>query len=190
MSEHSEPKEINPSYLPHLFHKPQLDASVFVAPGSKIIGDVVIGKNSSIWFNTVIRADVNFVRIGERTNIQDLTLIHESYKKSPTRIGNSVTVGHSCILHACTISDFCMIGMDSTLLDDCHLEEYVLLGAGSLVTPGTKIPAFSKAMGRPAKVVGQLTSQEIEMLKWLPAHYETMSKIYLSENWKQFSIDK
>lgn len=189
MSEHPEQKEITHPYLPHLFHKPQVDASVFVASGAKIIGDVIIGKNSSVWFNSVIRADVNFVRIGERTNIQDLTLIHESYKKSPTLIGNSVTVGHSCVLHACTISDFCMIGMGSTLLDDCHLGEYVLLGAGSLVTPGTKIPAFSKALGRPAKVVGKVSDEELEMLKSLPLHYEKLSHIYQSENWKRFSID-
>lgn len=148
-----------------------------------------VGKNSSIWFNTVIRADVNSVRVGENTNIQDLTLIHESYKASPTLIGNSVTVGHSCILHACTIGDFCMVGMGSTILDDATLGEFVLLGAGSLVTPGTVIPSFSKAFGRPAKVVGKLTESEIEKLKWLATHYDQLRQIYLSHNWKDFSID-
>lgn len=180
---------MNHPYLPHLFHKPQIDASVYVASGAKILGDVVIGKESSVWFNSVIRADVNFVRIGERSNIQDLTLIHESYKASPTIIGNSVSVGHSCVLHACTIKDFCMVGMGSTILDDAELGEFVLLGAGSLVTSGTKIPAYSKAFGRPAKVVGKLTPEEIDHLKWLADHYVKLREIYQSSDLKNFSVD-
>jgi len=176
------------AYLPHLFHKPQLDSSVLVTPGAKIIGDVKIGKESSVWFNAVIRADVNYVRIGERTNIQDLTLIHESYKASPTVIGDSVTIGHSCILHACTIGNFSMVGMGSTVLDDAELGEFVLLGAGSLVTQGSKIPSFSKAFGRPAKVVGKLTPEEIEKLKWLANHYVTLREIYLQNKWQDFSV--
>jgi len=176
-------------YLPHLFRKPQIDPSAYLASGAKILGDVVIGKESSIWFNAVIRADVNFVRIGERTNIQDLTLIHESYKASPTVIGNSVTIGHSCVLHACTIKDFCMVGMGSTILDDAELGEFVLLGAGSLVTPGTKIPAYSKALGRPAKGVAKLSPQEIDHLKWLADHYVKLREIYQNSDLRSFLVD-
>ncbi len=137
----------------------------------------------------MIRADVNFVRIGERTNIQDLTLIHESYQASPTLIGNDVTIGHSCVLHACTIKDFSMIGMGSTLLDDAELGEFVLLGAGSLVTQGMKIPAYSKVLGRPAKVVGKLTEAEIEKLKWLSQHYVKLSQIYRTHSGTSCLID-
>ena len=178
MSEHPEQIEEARAYLPHLFHKPIVDSSVFLASGAKLIGDVAIGKESSVWFNTVIRADVNSVRIGERTNIQDLTLIHESYQSNPTQIGNSVTIGHSCILHACTIQNFCMVGMGSTVLDGALLEDFVLLGAGSLVTEGTRIPAHSKAFGRPAKVVGKLSEKEIQTLKWLSDHYVKLGQIY------------
>lgn len=170
------------SYYPYRYSKPNIDASVYLAEGSRVLGDVTIGKESSIWFNTVVRADVNFVRIGERTNIQDLSMIHESFKASPTLIGNCVTVGHSVLLHACTIGDFALIGMGSIVLDDAEIGDFVLLGAGSLVTQGTKIPARSKAFGRPAKVVGQLTDEEIEKLKWSAAHYVRLSRSYLAPN--------
>ncbi len=183
MSEH--PKKILTleelkAAFPHRYSKPQIDPSVFIAPGSHIIGDVSLGKESSVWFNCVIRGDVNFVKVGERTNIQDMTLIHESYKKSPTRIGNSVTIGHSVVLHACTVGDFCLVGMGSIVLDDAELGDYVLLGAGSLVTQGTKIPPRSKAFGRPAKVVGSLSDEEIQFLKQSADHYVRLRQSYLS----------
>ena len=185
MSEH--PKKILTleelkATFPHRYRQPQIDPSVFVAPGSHIIGDVTLGKESSVWFNCVIRGDVNYVRVGDQTNIQDMTLIHESYKKSPTVVGNSVTVGHSVILHACTIGDFSLIGMGSVVLDDAEIGDYVLLGAGSLVTQGTKIPARSKAFGRPAKVVGTLTDEEIQFLKQSAAHYVRLRQTYLSSS--------
>jgi carbonic anhydrase/acetyltransferase-like protein (isoleucine patch superfamily) len=165
--------------FPHRYHSPKIEPSVFVAPGSHILGDVTIAKESSVWFNCVIRGDVNYIRIGERTNIQDMTLIHESYQKSPTLIGNSVTVGHSVVLHACTIGDFCLVGMGSVILDEAELGDYVLLGAGSLVTQGTKIPPRSKAFGRPAKVVGKLTDEEIRFLKHSADHYVRLRQTYL-----------
>jgi gamma-carbonic anhydrase len=147
-----------------------------------VLGDVTIGKESSLWFNSVVRGDVNYIRIGEKTNIQDLTLIHESYKKAPTIIGNSVTIGHSVVLHACTVGDFSLVGMGSVILDEAELGEYVLLGAGSLVTQGTKIPARSKAFGRPAKVVGTLTEEEIKFLTFSAEHYVRLSRTYLTSN--------
>ncbi|MFM8316128.1 MAG: gamma carbonic anhydrase family protein, partial [Deltaproteobacteria bacterium] len=104
----------------------------------------------------------------------------ESYKKSPTRIGNSVTIGHSVVLHACTVGDFCLVGMGSIVLDDAELGDYVLLGAGSLVTQGTKIPPRSKAFGRPAKVVGSLSDEEIQFLKQSADHYVRLRQSYLS----------
>ncbi|NBX93591.1 MAG: gamma carbonic anhydrase family protein [Proteobacteria bacterium] len=182
-----EPKDKSKHYLPHLFCKPQLDSSVFVAPGAKLIGDVSIGAESSVWFNCVLRGDVNKIQIGKRSNIQDLTLIHESYQSHSTLIGDSVTVGHSCILHACTIGDFSMVGMGSTVLDGAELGEFVLLGAGSLVTQGMKIPKMSKAFGRPAKIVGTLSDLEVEQLKWLAQHYVALSQIYRANPWEQFA---
>jgi len=187
MSEHLKPQSTLPltleelkAHFPHRYKQPSIDPSVFVAPGSHVIGDVSIGKLSSIWFNCVIRGDVNYIRIGEKTNIQDLTLIHESYKKSPTIIGNSVTVGHSVVLHACKVGDFNLIGMGSIVLDEAELGDYVLLGAGSLVTQGTKIPPRSKAFGRPAKVVGTLTDEEIKFLTFSADHYVRLRQTYLS----------
>ena len=178
MSEHQKEIEELKKHFPHRYTNPIVDPTVFRAPGSQVIGDVVIGKESSIWFNSVIRADVNYIRIGERTNIQDFTMVHESYKASPTIIGNSVTVGHSVLLHACTVRDFALIGMGSILLDDVEIGEFVLLGAGSLVTQGTKIPAGSKAFGRPAKVVGQLTEEEKEKLRFSADHYVRLAQTY------------
>lgn len=144
-----------------------------------IWGDVIIGRESSIWFNTVIRADVNSVRIGERTNIQDLSLVHVTHEGHDTNIGNHVTVGHSVILHACTVRDFALIGMGSIILDGAEIGEYALVGAGSLVTQNMKIPPRVKAFGRPAKVVGELSEKEIEELRFSAQHYGDLSRLYL-----------
>lgn len=163
---------------PHRFATPKIHTQALIFPGAQVWGDVEIGSESSIWFNSVVRGDVNYIRIGDRTNVQDLSMIHVSYKASPTIIGNDVTIGHSVVLHACTIRDFALVGMGSTVLDDVDIGEFVLLGAGSLVTQGTKIPARSKAFGRPAKVVGTLTDEEIERLRFSARHYVNLAKSY------------
>lgn len=178
MSEHRTHKEPGKQHFAHRSKQPRIDPSVFLATGSQVSGDVEIGKDSSIWFNTVIRADVNFVRIGESTNIQDLSLVHVSYKASPTVIGHHVTVGHSVVLHACTIGSFVLVGMGSIVLDDVEIADHVLLGAGSLVTQKTKIPAGTKAFGRPARVVGDLSEKEIEQLRWSAEHYVMLARAY------------
>lgn len=165
-------------HFPHRFTEPKIDPSVFLAPGSHVLGDVTIGKDSSVWFNTVIRADVCYVRIGEKTNIQDCSLIHESFPSTPVIIGDGVTVGHSVTLHACKIGNYSLIGMGSTILDGAEIGDFVLLGAGSLVTPGTKIPSGMKAFGRPAKVVAELTQEEKDRLKWSANHYVDLAKTY------------
>src|SRR4029079_5063414 len=128
-------------HFPHRFRNPQVHPSVFLAGGSQVHGDVTIGEESSVWFNTVLRGDVNFIRIGKRTNVQDLTMVHVSFEGNPTIIGDSVTIGHSVTLHACTIGNFSLVGMGSLILDEAELGELVLLGAGSLVTQKTKIPS-------------------------------------------------
>lgn len=152
---------------------------MLIAPGAQVHGDVEIGAESSVWFNSVIRGDVNYVRIGERTNIQDLSMIHVSYQASPTIIGNDVTIGHSVVLHACTIRDFALIGMGSIVLDDVEVGEFSLIGAGTLLTQKTKIPPRSKVIGRPGKVVGELTDAEIEKLRFSAGHYVRLSRTYL-----------
>ena len=169
-------------HFPFRYNKPSLETDVFIASGAQVVGDVHIGSESSIWFNAVVRGDVNYVRIGEKTNIQDLSMIHESYKASPTKVGSHVTVGHSVILHACTIGDFSLMGMGSIVLDDAEIGDFVLLGAGSLVTQGMKIPSRSKAFGRPAKVVGTLTEEDIARLKWSADHYVALARTYLNSS--------
>ncbi len=179
MKAHPENTEDLKLHFPHRYNPTKIHPTAFVAPGSQVLGDVWVGADSSVWFNAVLRGDVNYIRVGERTNIQDGSIIHVSYKASPCLIGNDVTVGHGVILHACTVQDFALIGMGTVILDDAQVGEFSLIGAGSLVTSGTKIPPRSKAFGRPAKVVGQLTEEEIERLRFSAQHYVRLSKAYL-----------
>ncbi|MEJ2198620.1 MAG: gamma carbonic anhydrase family protein, partial [Desulfuromonadales bacterium] len=146
--------------LEHNGIAPQLDASVFLAPSACVIGDVQIGEKSSLWFNVLVRGDVNYIRIGKRTNIQDGTVIHVTLKTHPTVIGDDVSVGHSVTLHGCTIQDGCLIGIGAIILDGVEVGESSLVAAGSLLTPGTKIPPRSLVMGSPARVRKQLTDAE------------------------------
>jgi len=141
------------------------------APDSTIIGNVSFGRECSVWFGCVIRGDVHYIKIGDRTNIQDLTMIHVThYKKSdmsdgyPTIIGNDVTVGHRVMLHGCIIEDACLIGMNSTILDGAVIGKESIVGAGALVTGGKKFPPRSLILGSPAKVVRELTQKEVDEL--------------------------
>ncbi len=143
---------------------PTIDPSVFIADGVHIIGDVEIGKDSSVWYNTVIRGDVNFIRIGERTNIQDNTVVHVTNKKFPTHIGSNVTIGHSAVIHACTINDYSLIGMGAIVLDDAKIGPFALVAAGAVVTMGMVIPEGMLAAGVPAKIVRTLTDDEKKFL--------------------------
>ncbi|MFA6542021.1 MAG: gamma carbonic anhydrase family protein [Bacteroidota bacterium] len=160
-----------PGIIPYKGITPKLHPTVFVADGAKIIGDVVIGADSSVWFNAVVRGDVNFIRIGERTNIQDNTVIHVTSKKFPTHIGSNVTVGHSAVIHACTINDYCLIGMGAVVLDDATVGPYSLVAAGAVVTMGAVIPEGMLAAGIPAKVIRKLTDEELQSLKQSAQNY-------------------
>lgn len=150
---------------------PKIDPTVFIADGVHIIGDVEIGKDSSVWYNTVIRGDVNFIRIGERTNIQDNTVVHVTNKKFPTYIGSNVTIGHSAVIHACTINDYSLIGMGAVILDDATVGKYSLIAAGAVVTMGMKIPEGMLAAGVPAKIVRPLTDDERRFLAQSAQNY-------------------
>lgn len=148
---------------------PNIDESAFVAETADIIGNVVIKKNSSIWYQTVLRGDDNQIIVGENSNVQDGTIIHGGLKSS-TIIGKNVTVGHAAIIHGCKIGDYSLIGMGSTILDNAEIGEFTMIGAGSLVT-GKKFPPGVLLLGSPAKVVRELTDEEKESLKTSALHY-------------------
>ena len=156
---------------------PVLGERVYLHPSCQVIGDVIIGDDSSVWCNTVLRGDVNCIRIGRGTNIQDLTMGHVSHKSasqpegSPLIIGDYVTVGHSVILHGCTIGNECLIGMGSLIMDDVVIPDRVMIGAGSLISPGKVLESGMLYMGRPAKAVRALTEEEIAYLRYSADNY-------------------
>ncbi len=151
-------------------HYPQINKTAWVAPSADLIGEVNLGENSSVWFQCVLRADVNKISIGKNSNIQDLSMIH-SDTNSPTIIGNNVTVGHKVMLHGCIIEDNCLIGMSATILDNAIIGKGSIVGANSLVTSGKVFPANSLIMGSPAKVVKQISAEDEEDLVKHAAHY-------------------
>lgn len=141
---------------------PSVDESVFLASGVKIVGDVNIGPNSSVWYNTVIRGDVHYVKIGSSTNIQDNSMLHVTNGKYPLNIGNKVTIGHAVKLHGCTLMDLCLIGIGAIILDGAVVEEKSIVAAGSVVKPNFKVPYGKLVAGVPAKIVRDLTDIEME----------------------------
>jgi carbonic anhydrase/acetyltransferase-like protein (isoleucine patch superfamily) len=163
---------------------PQVAASAFIAEGAQIIGDVHIGEHSSVWFNCVLRGDCYYIRIGESTNIQDGTVIHVTQGRFATIIGNRVTVGHSAVLHGCTVKDRCLIGIGAIVLDNVTIGEESFIAAGSLVTPGTVIPPRSMVMGAPAKVRRQVTDEEVARIDEHWQHYIEYKNQYLAEGKK------
>jgi len=158
---------------------PQVHSTVFIAPSADVIGNVEIGNDSSVWFNTVIRGDVHFIRIGERTNIQDLSMLHVTRKTHPLIIGNEVTVGHHVTLHGCTISNRILIGMGAIILDGAVISDDAMVGAGALVTEGMTVPPFTLALGVPAKIKRSLTEAEITFLKKSAQNYVELAQLYM-----------
>lgn len=141
---------------------PMLHTSVFLACGARIVGDVAMAEGCSVWFNAVVRGDVHHIKIGKNTNIQDGALVHCTYQKNPTHIGNNVSIGHLAVVHGCTIEDDCLIGMGAIVMDRALVGAGSLIGAGAIVTQGTQIPPRSLVMGSPAKVVRQVTDEEYQ----------------------------
>jgi len=162
--------------------KPTVDRSAYVDQSAQVIGDVHIGAESSVWMNVVIRGDVNHIRIGKRTNIQDLTMIHVMRDTHPTIIGDEVTVGHSAVVHGTTIEDRVLIGMAAVLLNGVHIEHDCVIAAGTLLTEGTRIPARSLVMGRPGKVKRQLTDEEVAEIRWYADNYVKYRLDYSTES--------
>lgn len=167
--------------LKHKGFTPQLAPSVFLAPSACVIGDVQIGEESSLWFNVVVRGDVNFIRIGERTNIQDGSIIHVTRETHPTLVGNDVSVGHSVTLHGCTVHDKCLIGIGAVILDGAEIGASSLVAAGTLVAPGTKIPPQSLVMGRPGQVKRELTKEECRNIFSISERYIEYQEDYRTQ---------
>lgn len=148
--------------FPYLEHYPEIHSSVFLASGVKIIGNVKIGENSSVWYNTVIRGDVHYISIGKMTNIQDCSMLHVTNGRFPLNIGNRVTIGHSVTLHGCKLNDLSLIGMGAIVLDDAVIEENAMVAAGAVIRPGFVVPSGTLAAGVPAKIVRDLSAAEIK----------------------------
>jgi len=144
---------------------PQLHPSVFLAPGSKVIGDVKIGEGSSVWYNTVIRGDVHFIKIGDYTNIQDCSMLHVTNDIFPLKLGNQVTVGHSVTLHGCTIYDECLIGMGAIVLDGAVVNKHSIIAAGAVVLQGYEVPEGKVIAGVPGKIIRDVTKDEIKEME-------------------------
>lgn len=167
--------------------QPKIDSSAFIAETAVVIGDVTMGAESSIWYNVVARGDVNFIRIGARSNIQDLSMLHVTHKKhaddpgAPLIIGDDVTVGHSVTLHGCTIENGAFIGMQAMVMDKAVVGEGALVGARALVTEGTVIPPHTLWVGAPARYKRDLTADEIAWLQRSAGNYVRYSREYLDD---------
>lgn len=150
---------------------PSVDPTAYVDQSAQVVGDVLIGAESSVWMNVVIRGDVHRIRIGRRSNVQDLTMVHVMRDTHPTTIGDEVTIGHSAVIHGCTIEDRVLIGMAAVLLNGVHIGSDSVIAAGTLLTEGTRIPSRSLVMGRPGKVRRELTDEEVAEIKWYADNY-------------------
>ncbi len=160
---------------------PRIHETAFIAESAMVVGDVVIGPDASVWFGSVVRADVHFIRIGARTNVQDLTVMHVDYGKNPAILEEDVTVGHRAILHGCHVKRGSLIGMGAVLLDEVVVEERSFVAAGSVVSPGTVVPAGMLARGVPARVVRELTEDELTGMKLSAESYCGLKDEYLRQ---------
>ena len=158
---------------------PKLGERVFVAEGAKIVGDVEIGDHSSVWFNAVVRGDVDIIRIGKHTNIQDGSILHVMKDQYPLILGDYVTVGHGVMLHGCAIESHCLIGMRAIILNNAKIGAYCIIGAGALVTEGAILPQRSLALGMPAKVKRELTEAEVAGIDEYARRYFSYKETYL-----------
>ncbi len=164
--------------LPYRGRHPVIDDRAFVAPTATVIGDVEIGPDSGIWFGCVVRGDVNIVRIGARTNIQDGTVIHVSSTDQGTFVGDDITVGHMALLHACTLESGCFIGMKACVMDGALVEGGAMVAAGALVTPGKRVRRGELWAGSPAKPMRALTDADIAAFQASAAHYVELARAY------------
>ena len=157
---------------------PRIDPEAWLAPGAVVIGDVEIGAGSSVWFGSVVRGDVHWIRIGARTNLQDQCVVHVTRDRFPTRIGDEVTVGHRAIVHGCVLGDGALVGIGAVVLDGAEVGEEAWVAAGALVAPGAVIPARHLALGVPARVVRPLRDDEVALQRERARDYVETARIY------------
>jgi carbonic anhydrase/acetyltransferase-like protein (isoleucine patch superfamily) len=173
-----------PHFLTFGGNTPRVDPSAFVAPGAQLIGDVEIGPGASIWYNCVLRGDVNRIRVGARTNIQDGSVIHVDSPKAGdphghrTIIGEDVLIGHLAMVHGCVLEDRAFVGLGSIVMDGCRIESEAMLAAGAMLTPGKVIPSRQLWAGRPAKYVRDLTDKDLEGMQAGVAHYVELARLH------------
>jgi carbonic anhydrase/acetyltransferase-like protein (isoleucine patch superfamily) len=158
---------------------PTVPASCYVEDTGIVIGDVVMGQECSVWFHAVIRGDVHFIRIGHRTNVQDLSMLHVTHDTHPLIIGDDVTIGHSVVLHGCTIKDRVLVGMGSIVMDGAQIGEDSVIGAGSLITEGTVVPPKSLVLGSPARVKRPVTEKELAWISESAQNYVRYAQLYM-----------
>ncbi|ASQ47114.1 gamma carbonic anhydrase family protein [Legionella clemsonensis] len=165
---------------------PQIGERVYIDPQATVIGDVQLSDDVSIWPMAVIRGDVNYIKIGDSCNIQDGAILHVTHDGPytpggrPLLLGKGITVGHKAVLHACSIDDYCLVGMSALILDDVHIEHHVMLAAGSLVPPGKRLKSGYLYLGNPAKAVRLLTTEELANLEYSANHYKKLKDKYLN----------
>ncbi len=165
-----------------LNHSPHFNDSNYIAPTAAVVGDVTLGDGASIWFGASLRGDVHWIEIGARSNVQDCAVVHVSRGTHPCKIGEGVTVGHSAVVHGCTVQDDCLIGMGAIVLDGAVIGQGSIVGANALVTMNTIIPPRSLVVGSPAKVTRSLTDEEVERNRANAAHYVRMSMMYMGRD--------
>ncbi len=158
--------------------RPSFDDSNFIAPSADVIGDVRLGRGASVWFNATVRGDVNWIRIGAGTNVQDNCVVHVTNRTAPTTIGEGVTLGHGAIVHGCTIGDNVLVGMGAIVLDHARIGRDVVIGAQALLTQGIEIPPRSLVLGSPARRIRELTDEEVAKIRVYAQHYLRYSAIY------------
>ncbi|HLC19070.1 MAG TPA: gamma carbonic anhydrase family protein [Thermodesulfobacteriota bacterium] len=164
--------------LPYKGVTPTVHETVFIEESARVIGDVHIGEFSSVWFNSVVRGDVHYIRIGRRTNVQDNCTLHVTKAVYPLVLGDEITVGHGVVLHGCTIRDRCLIGMGAIILDNAEVGEDSIIGAGSVVAEGTKVPPGSLVLGVPGRVVRELRPEEKERIRRSAENYIGYARDY------------
>lgn len=163
----------------YLDRRPRLGARVFLAPSAHLAGEIEVGDDCSFWFHTAARGDVNWIRIGPRTNVQDGTILHVTHEHYPLSIGAEVVIGHSCMIHGCTLEDGCLVGIGARVLDGAVVESGAQIGAGAVVTPGFRVPAGHLALGIPARVARPLSDRERGTIREIVERYVRVKDDYL-----------
>ena len=159
---------------------PSLGAGVFLAPSAELAGEIEAGEDCSFWFHTAARGDVNWIRIGARTNVQDGTVLHVTHERFPLLIGADVVIGHSCMIHGCTLEDACLVGIGARILDGAVVESGAQVGAGAVVPPGMRVPAGQLALGVPARLVRRLSDSERDGIREIARRYVRVKDEYIA----------